>query len=121
MVTMADDLPDYRSNVVSISSLAAGSVGRSSHGGGNDGMEPRIARLEADMDHVKRRLDELAGRVSSLNDKVSSVGIDVAVIKEKMTHVPSKTYAIATSIAMVAALAALILFADRLKMALGLG
>ena len=93
---MADNLPDYRPNVVPISKLAAVNLAHNSDGSGGDGMEPRIARLEADMDHVKRRLDEVAGRVSSLNDKVSALSIDVAVIKEKLTHVPSKTYAIVT-------------------------
>ena len=117
---MVDDLPDYRSNVVPISGLVAVNLGNGPEGGGGDGMEPRIARLEADMDHVKRRLDEVVGRVSSLNDKVSALGIDVAVIKEKLTHLPSKTYAIVTSVAMVGAVAGLILFADRLKSVLGL-
>lgn len=84
-------------------------------------MEPRIARLEADMDHVKRRVDEVAGNVTTLTEKVSALVVDVAVIKEKLTHLPSKAYAIVTAVAMVAAVGSLILFADRLKTAFGLG
>ena len=115
-----DDLPNYRSNVVPISSLAAASFDRGSDGSGGDGMEPRIARLEADMDHVKRRLDEVAGRVSSLNDKVAEVTTGIAVMNEKMTHFATKTYSIATAFGIVAALSALILFAERLKNLLGI-
>lgn len=53
------------------------------HGGGGGGMfggmEPRIAVLEADMKHVKAQLDKLAG-----------VPSDLATLKERTSHLPTK-------------------------------
>ncbi len=52
------------------------------HGGGGgtfDGMEPRIAVLEADMKHVKEQLS-----------KLSSVPADLATLKERTLHLPTK-------------------------------
>lgn len=128
---MADDRPDYRSNVVPFSKVDAMSLSGGAIGGGGDGMEPRIAKLEADIDHVKRRLDEVANRVASINDKqteqrveflqkFSDLKTEIAIINEKMSHFATKTYSIVTAFGIVAALSALILFADRLKNLLGI-
>jgi preprotein translocase subunit YajC len=51
-------------------------------GGGNGtsgGMEARIAKLEAQMEHVRAELGKLA-----------SVPADIATVKERMTHLPTK-------------------------------
>ncbi len=49
-------------------------------GGGNfDPMEPRIAVLEADMKHVKDQLSKLSG-----------VPTDLATLKERTSHLPTK-------------------------------
>lgn len=49
-------------------------------GGGNDGnMEPRIAKLEAHMENVRSELSKLA-----------TVPADLAALKERSSHLPTK-------------------------------
>ena len=48
--------------------------------GNGDGMESRIAKLEASMDHVKSELS-----------KLSTLPVDVATIKERLNHVPTSS------------------------------
>lgn len=49
-------------------------------GGGNfDPMEPRVAKLEAHMEHVRSELGKLAG-----------VPADLATVKERTGHLPTK-------------------------------
>lgn len=48
-------------------------------GGNSGGMEPRVAKLEAQMESVQAELSKLA-----------SVPADVAVIKERLSHLPTK-------------------------------
>lgn len=116
---MADELPEpnYRANIVQ---FPVGSFGPTS-GGGGDGMEPRIAKLEADVSYIKSRLDETLSNIRSANDKVAALNTEFAVLTEKAKHFATKSYSIVTAIAIVAALSALILFADRLKAVLGIG
>lgn len=53
---------------------------KSSGGGGTfDGMEPRVAKLEAHMEQVRAELTKLA-----------EVPVDVASIKERLQHLPTK-------------------------------
>jgi len=117
---MNDEQPDYSRNVYPFTLHVNEQLGGSSGDDGGGGMEARIARLEADMAHVRSRVDESAGRIASLSEKVSDARTDIAVIKEKLTHLPSKSYAVVTAIAMVVALSALVLFSERLRTILGL-
>ena len=92
---------------------------QSSDGGGGDGVEPRIARLEADVSHLKSRADEASGKLDSLSLRMSEMKTDLAVLNERASHFATKSYSIVTAVAIVAALSGLILFADRLKTLLG--
>lgn len=56
----------------------SGPLNNGGEGGKSPNMEPRIAKLEASMDHVKAELAKLA-----------SVPIDVATIKERLNHIPT--------------------------------
>lgn len=78
---------------------------KSGDGGGTfEGMEARVAKLEADMDHVKRSLDRLA-----------DVPADLATLKERTSHLPTKDYIDRRLLAMLALIAALTVFADKLQ------
>ena len=50
-----------------------------SAGGNSPDMEPRIAKLEAHMEQVRSELT-----------KLSSVPVDVAAMKERLSHLPTK-------------------------------
>lgn len=64
-------------------------------GGGDgtfDGMEPRIAALEAHMTHVRADVGALKDDVRGLRDDVSGVKADLGALKVKVDHLPSKEY-----------------------------
>lgn len=60
------------------------------HGGGgggtSDGMEPRIARLESDMEHVKKAIERIDGKLGD----ITTLKVDVATLKERVAHLPTK-------------------------------
>lgn len=57
-------------------------------GGGNfDPMEPRVAKLEAHMENVRAELG-----------KLSSVPADLATLKERVAHLPSKGFIVGASL-----------------------
>lgn len=128
---MADNLPDYSSNVLPFVAPRTTKIVGSSKSGGGDGMEPRIAKLESDVGHIRAGVDELSRsfkesvskqteqRVEFLQ-KFSDLKTEIVIINEKMSHFATKTYSIATAFGIVAALSALILFAERLKNLLGI-
>lgn len=61
-------------------------------GGTFDGMEPRIAALEAHMAHVQTDVAALKADVKELRTDVSAIKADVSVLKVKIDHLPSKEY-----------------------------
>lgn len=116
---MADELPepDYRANILPFPTAPFAATS----GGGGDGMEPRIAKLESDVNYIKTRLDEASSLIRSTGDKVAALNTEFAVLTEKAKHLATKTYSIVTAVGIVGALSALILFGDRLKVLVGLG
>lgn len=79
-----------------------------SGGGTSGGMEQRVARLEADMDHVKRGVDDLRGSVRTLQGDLSAVRADVARVDERSKHFPTKTEFLTTAGVMVAIIGGII-------------
>jgi uncharacterized coiled-coil protein SlyX len=66
---------------------------RGGGGGGTfDGMEGRIARLEADVSHIKTDLGEIKGSLGALNTHVSEARVNIATLTERMGHLPTKAY-----------------------------
>lgn len=53
------------------------------------GMEARVAKLEAAVEHMQRDLAEVRTSLAMVNNTVSSVQTDVAVIKERLSHTPT--------------------------------
>jgi transposase len=81
----------------------------SSGGGGTSGgMEPRIAKLEAHMEHVRAEMTKLA-----------SLPVQVARLEEKVAHLPSKGFIVTTTMTGLAFVTALVLFADKLRSLIG--
>ncbi|MDR7102965.1 hypothetical protein [Croceicoccus sp. BE223] len=70
-------------------------------GGTYDGMEARVNRLE-------ERLDRLI-------DRTGSVEVNLATMSERISHLPSKTYIDTRLAGMLAAIAALIAFGDKIQ------
>jgi hypothetical protein len=47
-------------------------------GGTSDGMEPRVAKLESDMDHVKKGVDRIDAGISELRKALSEFRVEAA-------------------------------------------
>lgn len=78
-------------------------------------MEPRIARLEAQMGAVDGRLTKVEGKLDQVDSRLRAVETAVATLTERVAHLPSKGF-IVTAVSVPAGLiAALILFVDRLR------
>lgn len=72
--------------------------------GTSGGMEARLAKLEAQMDAVKADLGKMA-----------SLPVDVARLDERVKHLPGKGFIVTATSTSVALIAALVLFADKLR------
>ena len=60
-------------------------------GGPHDGgMEARVAALEISLQYVQRDVAEVRTGMTALQASASTLGSDVAVIKERLTHIPTK-------------------------------
>jgi len=53
-------------------------------------MEARIAKLESAMEYVQRDMGEARTALSKLVDEVSQSRADLAIIKERLEHTPTK-------------------------------
>lgn len=74
-------------------------------GGGNSpDMEPRVKALETHMEYVRRDLERL-----------SSVPADLATVKERVSHLPTKEYLVRLIVGALALIAALVTFGEKLQ------
>ena len=94
------DLDEKRKSRLSLVSRSA-ALKSGDDGGTFDGMEERVRRLE-------QRADKAA-------DDIAEVRVSLATLIERVSHLPSKGYIDARLIGMLAAIAALTLFADKIK------
>ncbi len=98
-------LPDHQGHQkVTIIRLAGQSGGNALNiggfgGGSNDGMEARIARLEAHMEHVRSAVDKL----SDLPERVGK-------LEAHVSHLPSKGFIVSSTLLALAGIAALSAF-----------
>ena len=83
-------------------------------GGTYDGMEPRVARLEASVAHLERDVGELRSDVKDVRDRLTR-------IEERVTHLPTKGYIDARIIVLLAVVAALIAFQGQIQSFIGSG
>lgn len=78
-------------------------------GGTSDGtMEPRIAKLEAHMEHVRSEL----GKIAPIPERLRAVEV-------RVDHLPSKGFIVTASATTIALLTAAIVFADKLRTLVG--
>lgn len=75
------------------------------NGDGGDDMEARIARLEAKMDKV--------------DDSLGQVDKGLAVLTERVSHLPSKGFIVGATITALVALAAVTAFLERIPQGVG--
>lgn len=92
---------DYESTVVRAEGRFSmgGGPGPPLQGGGGGGtydgmLEARVARLEADVEHIKNDIGDLKQTLRSTSADVGSLRVDVARLTERVDHLPSKGFII---------------------------
>jgi hypothetical protein len=55
-------------------------------------MEPRVARLEADVGHIKSDIGDMKASVKDLNTHVSEARVNIATLTERVAHLPTKAF-----------------------------
>ena len=88
--------------------IASASAPPSTGGGGGgtmDVMEARVKRLEDKFDRI--------------DDRLGQARTDLAVLTERVSHLPSKGFIVGAVLSSLAVIAALILFQDKLTQLLG--
>ena len=61
-------------------------------GGTFDGMEARVARLEADVGHIQKDVAEIKDTLKGVGKGVSELQINHAELKTHVSYLPSKTF-----------------------------
>ena len=85
------------------------------HDPDNDrGLEPRVARLEADVAHILTDVRHLNETVLTLTERVSDIRVDLADMKVRIDQKPDKDFIVKVITTAFALLAAISLFHDRL-------
>lgn len=79
--------------------------GGTSSGGGSGPVDDRLNRLE--------------GRVDKVGDELGEVKVNLATLTERVAHLPSKGFIVTTTMASLALIAALVVFADNIKALFG--
>ena len=79
-----------------------------SGGGTSGGMEARLAKLESDMEYVKRDVGELRPDVKDVRERLSR--LEVAV-----SSLPTKTWGVSALMLLLTLIAALVLFQDEIR------
>jgi len=109
---MAD--PDYRllDNLIKVGieqEMLKRELLKSDGGDGTSGgMEARVARLESDMEHVKKSVSEIATDLKATRSTISDLKVDFGRFDERLKHMPTKGFIFATSAAMIAAMGGLV-------------
>ena len=124
-------MPDYRApdgytpKVVGGNDYVSHTSPELKGGGGDgtfDGMEPRIAKLEASMEYVQRDISLLQTDVRAIQSDLGGAGgirDRVARIEERIAHLPSKGFIVTTTLATLAIVAAVVVFQSHIQRFVG--
>lgn len=82
-------------------------------GGGMNGLEPRVAKLEAHMEHVLETTRSTASDMKNARERL-------ATLEEKVDHLPSKEYIVKTVVGTGAVLGVLTIFGPKIASILGI-
>jgi hypothetical protein len=102
-------------DVVTVESFKGKPTPLETSGGGGDstGMEPRVAKLEAHMEHV-------LADTTLLKADVGKLKVDVATLLERVGGLPSKGFIVAVVLSALAVVGAITLFSANVRALFGL-
>lgn len=85
--------------------------------GGGDGtfddMEARVANLE-------KRFDRLEGKLDVLTDKVADIRVDMSALKERVSHLPTKGWAVGVAVTIITLTGAIVTLAPKIQQLFGI-
>lgn len=81
--------------------------------GTSGGMEARVAKLEADMDHVKKGVDRLIAGTDDIKKSLGDIKVTLAGIDERTKPLPTKWDVFLILVATLGVLATVITIAAR--------
>ena len=81
--------------------------------GTNDGMEARVAKIEAFLDVIRNEVAALRGDGRDVRDRLIR-------LEERVAHLPSKGFIFTTAVAIVGGLSAIIVLQEKLRHLIGL-
>lgn len=82
-------------------------------GGNSGGMEARVAKLETDVEYIKRDVSQLAGDMRDVRDRMTR-------LETRVDHLPSKGFIVTCSSVTLVLLGALFTLAPKLQALLGI-
>ena len=74
----------------------------------SDGMEARLAKVEAAVEHIDRDVSRLVPDLANVRERF-------AALEERVAHLPSKGFIVSVTLASLAVVAALIAFSDQIQ------
>lgn len=85
-----------------------------------DGMEARIASLEAHVDHIRDDIGDIKLDVRELTKTVSIAGANMREFDSRISSLPTKGWMIATLLVTAAAICAVIIYLEQIRHYLGI-
>lgn len=82
-------------------------------------MEPRIARLEAHVDHIQRDIGELKTDVREFRADIRDVRERLVRVEEKVAHLPSKGFIVVSVMLTLAVVTAVSAFQGQIQKFVG--
>lgn len=89
-------------------------------GGTFDGMEARVAKLEATASHIERDVADLRTDVRSIKDSAADLRERLARVEENVRHLPSKGFIVTCTLLTFSFLGGIALFAPKLQALIGI-
>jgi hypothetical protein len=78
-------------------------------------MEPRVARLEADVGHIQKDVTDIKVDLKSVGKDVSDLKVNQATLTERVSHLPTVGQSFAMLSGMLVLIAALVVFQGQIQ------
>lgn len=89
-------------------------------GGTSDGMDARVARLEAHVEGLRADVADIRANLAALAAQVAILTERVAILTERVAHLPSKGFVVSSNMTAIALLTGAIVFGEKLRALFGI-